>query len=160
MQSDIQKKLNQDISLGAYAWIILSEQQQASAQHLTLTQCMAALYMSGAQIEAYVLTDDFTSYHVIILRDRIPEANFMSVFVSLVKHLNTISYGFIDVRKTMKLHDFIGSLIEDQQVQYLSNSALQFSQIHEKICTPQTNHARYLRDQMGKRVLTHFACAI
>lgn len=121
---------------------------------------MAALYIRGAQIEAYVLTDDFASYHVIILRDRTSEANFMSVFVSLVKHLNSISYGFIDIRKPMKLNDFIDSLIEDQQVQYLFNGTLKFSQIHEKICTPQTNHARYLRDQMGKRVLTHFACAI
>lgn len=146
-------QMNFHIGAGAYAWMILPHDIDINAESLSLTECLAALYVQGAEAELCFLESDTHTYQLIILRERIAESNFTSSFPVLIKYLNTISYGFLDGRKNIDFDDFIASIIQSNMDIKKTKLILREAKLHEKIASPQSNNARYLRDQMGKQVL-------
>lgn len=156
MKSNISANRDFEMALGAYAWMILPDGIEANTEHLNLVECLAALHVQGAHAQGYVLERGIQHYRLIILSDRVVDAPFRSVFARLVKHLNTIAYGFIELREQVDFQDFISSLIGGNLHADRAKFSIRQAEEYEQLAVGHTNYARYLRDQMGKQVLARF----
>lgn len=150
--------INFDLPSGVYAWMILCDEVDSDIVTLTLIECLAALYVKGAQADLYFLENDTQQYQLLILRHPIVESKFISVFLSLVKHLNTISYGSMVVHENLNFNDFIRLCLYNKLNVQTNQFYCRQAEGHEKLAYPQSNYARYLRDQMGKKVLARLTC--
>lgn len=154
MTSNISANRDFEMALGAYAWMILPDGIEANTEQLNLVECLAALHVQGAHAQGYVLERGIQHYRLIILSERYQESDFISVFAKLVKYLNTVAYGFVEVREKFIFDDFVRSLIRYESHAEQAYFRFRQANVDEPLSVPQNNHARYLRAQMGKQVLT------